>query len=161
MPEKERTYDRYLRRIAMTVIGCLVLVTIVSLLVFGARSKQPAPKPSNFTQAEAIVLEGPLRVVSADTFSIGNRQFHLCGITQLNPANRQTTMSVLQTTYTGREFRCTQSGGGTPCDGQTSPTREKKPLMQCVDADGADLGVTLVESGLFCGTIDAPRYRRC
>lgn len=157
-------YDEHrVRQFALIVIAALVVMTVVTLIVIGARSRQAETRQATPAQPIDLIapLEGPLKVVSVDTFSIGSQRFHLCGITQKNPANRALTTSILQTAFNGRKVRCMQSGSGTACDGQTTPTRGGEPLMHCVNEAGLDLAATLVERGLFCGTIEAPGYRRC
>jgi endonuclease YncB( thermonuclease family) len=49
----------------------------------------------------------------------------------------------------GKTIRCVQVGGGTPCDGRSKPTNRDRVVAQCF-ADGADVGVPMVQSGHAC-----------
>ncbi len=144
----------------------VALAAVAALGIAGMARKPPPPAPSD-AGPPPIALTGQLGVLEADYFSVGRTPVFLCGITLKDPRRRALVRTTLDLVYAGKNVTCMQSGGGTPCDGQTArtrqPNRERRdvPLVQCLDESGSDLAVELISKGLFCGTIDAPGYSGC
>jgi micrococcal nuclease len=107
------------------------------------------------TAAEPRDFSGQARALDGDDILLcdGNTctDMRLCGIDAPErgcPCYDEAT-KALQALVQGKQVKCIQVGGGTPCDGKSPPTNRNRVIAQCF-VDGTDIGGILVERGLAC-----------
>jgi endonuclease YncB( thermonuclease family) len=96
---------------------------------------------------------GPvLKVTDGDTFTISNDgqkvRVRFCGVD--SPERRQPGYSEaseeLGRLTMGKDARCIQVGGGTPCDGRSPPISRDRIVAQCF-VDDRDIAMEMICSG--------------
>jgi endonuclease YncB( thermonuclease family) len=107
------------------------------------------------TAAEPRDFSGQARALDGDDILLcdGNTctDMRLCGIDAPErgcPCYDEAT-KALQALVQGKQVKCIQVGGGTPCDGKSPSTNRNRVIAQCF-VDGTDIGGVLVERGLAC-----------
>lgn len=95
-----------------------------------------------------------VHVEDGDTFTIGARstehRIRLCGVDSPERGEKGygTARDALAGMIAGRQVRCIQvrRKAGTPCDGRSRPTNQKRIVAQCF-LDGGDIALRMVCSG--------------
>lgn len=108
-----------------------------------------------------LFYDGPVaKVADGDTLSIesdGQKiRVRLCGVNspELHEAGYAEASAALGRLTFGREIRCIQVGGGTPCDGRSRATSRDRIVAQCFAGD-VDLAMEMI-----CArrAVDWPRF---
>jgi len=104
---------------------------------------------------DAAQFSGQARAIDGDDIMLCDgsscTDMRLCGIDAPErgcPCYDEAT-KALQALVQGKQVKCIQVGGGTPCDGKSPSTNRNRVIAQCF-VDGTDIGSVLVERGLAC-----------
>jgi endonuclease YncB( thermonuclease family) len=125
---------------------CMATTTAAILL--------PAAGPTMSAEYSGTV--GHIR--DGDTFAVCDATMctmvRICGIDtpERGEAGADAATAALVGLIEGRDLRCVQVGGGTPCDGRSAATNGDRIVAQCF-ADGVDIAEPLVERGFACDWI--------
>lgn len=112
---------------------------------------QAVAKPSMLAECSGTV--GHVR--DGDTFAVCDAamctMIRICGIDtpERGASGADAATAALVGLIEGRDLRCIQVGGGTPCDGRSAATNGDRIVAQCF-ADGVDIAEPLVEGGFAC-----------
>lgn len=112
------------------------------------------------TLADEFVSGTVLSVSDGDTFTIKDDdrtvRVRLCGID--SPERGQPGYALatgkMAEMVEGKEVRCIQVGGGTPCDGRSRPTNRDRIVAQCFVGD-RDVAMEMICAGK---AVDLPRF---
>ncbi len=115
--------------------------------------------------AAATLLGFPDRIIDGDSFTLCEgracKQVDLCGIKAPadGEAGFQESSDALMTILGGNLIKCTQVGGGTPCDGKAKPTNGEAIVAQCF-VGTRDIAVDMVKHGFACDqtSVSGGRY---
>jgi endonuclease YncB( thermonuclease family) len=108
------------------------------------------------TVSAAAQFAGRATVIDGDDIELWTesgppKRIRLCGIDAPEPTcpGYEQATKQLRALVEGKQIRCIQVGGGTPCDGRSKPENRDRIVAQCF-VENADIAGSLVERGLAC-----------
>ncbi|MFD0985885.1 thermonuclease family protein [Methyloligella solikamskensis] len=108
--------------------------------------------------AAGTLLGFPDRIIDGDSFTLCEgracKEIHLCGIKAPSEGEDgfQESSDALMTILGGNLIKCTQVGGGTPCDEKGKPTDGEAISAQCF-VGTRDIAVDMVKHGFACDLV--------
>ena len=108
--------------------------------------------------AAGTLLGFPDRIIAGDSFTLCEgracKEVHLCGIKAPSEGEDgfQESSDALMTILGGNLIKCTQVGGGTPCDEKGKPTDGEAIVAQCF-VGTRDIAVDMVKHGFACDQV--------
>ncbi|MCX2697385.1 hypothetical protein [Ochrobactrum chromiisoli] len=152
--------------IKKTILLLLVFLCFISFVLYLlAEQRKIARSNINDTQStDPIHLSGQLNINSLSDLRVSGRKIALCGVSFTKPRQFEDLMLAgARRSLQGSEVKCTQVGGGTPCDGNSATRFGEVIVVQCLTSDKRDVARILSEEGIFC---DLPAqsggyYRPC